>query len=473
MKKIDLLLINSPLKNYDTEKKYNNQTLPVLGLAYIATVASKQGFNVEVIDAEAKGMGIREVIQQTNNLSPRWVGLNLLAPTYNNSLKILQGLDSSINVMLGGHQTRAMSQEILKDSKIPRIDAMIIGEAELRVVSVLENINNREKLPLTYWRDIKGEIHSGICLENSSKWLVPDINNIPFVDRRFLSNDPFISEDGSIEANMVGSRGCPYDCSFCGAARSVTQDVKARRRHSLNILQEQKELNRLYGVTSFRFVDELFLADSKSISEYVDLVLNDSIARQFRWDANGRINIFEKLDLSLLCKLKKSGLREVAFGIESGDNDMLVNIGKQTNVQMIRRCVKKTLAAGINVKGFFIMGFPNETETQIDNTKNLIEELNQLNSEYSAQFRASVFEFRPYPGTKEWNRILDNSNDLSSADLLQYSSIDITQNGKNRELYDRDEFSSSLNYSFSKMPIEHVRQTISETMINQKNRLGK
>ena len=66
-------------------------------------------------------MGIREVIQQTNNLSPRWVGLNLLAPTYNNSLKILQGLDSSINVMLGGHQTRAMSQEILKDSKIPRI----------------------------------------------------------------------------------------------------------------------------------------------------------------------------------------------------------------------------------------------------------------------------------------------------------------------------------------------------------------
>ena len=33
MKKIDLLLINSPLKNYDTEKKYNNQTLPVLGLA--------------------------------------------------------------------------------------------------------------------------------------------------------------------------------------------------------------------------------------------------------------------------------------------------------------------------------------------------------------------------------------------------------------------------------------------------------
>ena len=89
MKKIDLLLINSPLKNYDTEKKYNNQTLPVLGLAYIATVASKQGFNVEVIDAEAKGMGIREVIQQTNNLSPRWVGLNLLAPTYNNSLSKL------------------------------------------------------------------------------------------------------------------------------------------------------------------------------------------------------------------------------------------------------------------------------------------------------------------------------------------------------------------------------------------------
>lgn len=63
MSKIDLLLVNSPLKNYDVEKKYNNQTLPVLGLGYIATVAANQGFNVDVLDAEALGLGIGKITQ--------------------------------------------------------------------------------------------------------------------------------------------------------------------------------------------------------------------------------------------------------------------------------------------------------------------------------------------------------------------------------------------------------------------------
>lgn len=469
MSKVDLLLVNSPLKNYDVEKKYNNQTLPVLGLGYIATVAANQGFNVDVLDAEALGLGISKITQTINEISPRWVGLNLLAPTYNNSVKLLQNISPSISVILGGHQTRALTQEILKDEKIPRIDAMIIGEGELRVAKILEDIENRKYLPLTYWKDNSGQIWCGSCKGDATKWLIPDINALPFIDRNFLVNDPFKSEDGSIEANIVGSRGCPYDCSFCGAAHSVTEDIKPRRRSSINILEEQKYLYNKYGVTSFRFVDELFLANPQNIQEYADLILQDSIAKKFHWDANGRINIFDKIDLSLLCKLRKVGLREVAFGIESGDDKMLQYIGKKTNVPMIYRCVQKTLAAGINVKGFFIMGFPNETEKQICNTKNLINELNKLNIRQKAKFRASVFEFRPYPGTKEWNRILNSHNDISIERLLQYTSSDVTQGGKNENLYARDEFSASLNYSFSNVPIEKVRKTILDVMKNQGN----
>lgn len=130
---------------------------------------------------------------------------------------------------------------------------------------------------------------------------------------------------------------------------------------------------------------------------------------------------------------------------------------------------KKTLTAGINVKGFFIMGFPNETEEQMRNTENLIAELNQLNNRQKAKFRASVFEFRPYPGTKEWNRILNSYKDIPIERLLQYTSSDVTQGGKNENLYARDEFSASLNYSFSKVPLEKVRKTILNVMKNQGN----
>ena len=58
--------------------------------------------------------------------------------------------------------------------------------------------------------------------------LSPDINALS-IDRRFLADDPYRANDGRIEANMVGARGCPYDCSFCGAAASART---TRHHHS-------------------------------------------------------------------------------------------------------------------------------------------------------------------------------------------------------------------------------------------------
>src|SRR5260221_11126238 len=96
---VDLILINSPLKNYDLSPRYNDFTLPVLGLGYIATYAHQAGFNVAVLDAEALGLGISRIASIVNHHAPRWVGLNLLAPTYRYSLEILQALDSPIRIM--------------------------------------------------------------------------------------------------------------------------------------------------------------------------------------------------------------------------------------------------------------------------------------------------------------------------------------------------------------------------------------
>ena len=109
---LDILFINSPIKNYDVSPRYNDFTLPVLGLAYIATYVRDRGFKVDVLDAEARGMGISKVIAKVNAIKPRWVGLNLLAPTYRHSVEILRGLHSDIRVMPGGHQAKAMPERI-------------------------------------------------------------------------------------------------------------------------------------------------------------------------------------------------------------------------------------------------------------------------------------------------------------------------------------------------------------------------
>ena len=110
---VDALFVNAPLRDYTERPRVNDFTLPVLGMAYLATYAASRGFNVGVLDAEAHGLGITATVELIDELAPRWVGFNLLAPTYEISARIAAALDPTVKVMLGGHQAKAMPAEVL------------------------------------------------------------------------------------------------------------------------------------------------------------------------------------------------------------------------------------------------------------------------------------------------------------------------------------------------------------------------
>ncbi len=140
---LDALFINAPLRDYSLRARVNDFTLPVLGMGYIATYAARQGFNVGVIDAEALGLGVEETTALVNELSPRWAGFNLLAPTYEISARIAAGLDQAINIVVGGHQAKAMPTETLADPRFARLEALVLGEGETRVVELLKDKRTR------------------------------------------------------------------------------------------------------------------------------------------------------------------------------------------------------------------------------------------------------------------------------------------------------------------------------------------
>lgn len=467
---VDLILINSPLKNYDLSPRYNDFTLPVLGLGYIATYAQQAGFNVAVLDAEALGLGVSRIASIVNYHAPRWVGLNLLAPTYKYSLEILQALDPDIRILLGGHQAKAMPQQILHDRTIPRIDALVLGEGEYRVAALLENGDARKDLPHVWWRN-GTSIHEGSMREqDTTSWLAPDINSLPFVDRTFLTQDPFLSDTGVVEANLVGSRGCPYNCSFCGAALSANPDISIRTREPHNIIDEMESVARLFGATAFRFVDDLFLASPPFMKRCLKLFAEQGIGKRFVWDATGRINILSRVPESLLDLMQEAGCREVALGIESGSERMLGYIDKRITGEMIRTSVRRLTSRGISIKGYFILGFPTETQQDIDATERSIHELWEIADHQPGSFRCSVFEFRPYPGTPEWNRLM-RTGKYTEQQLLQYESVDLTGNGKMSAMLDRDEFNFSVNLQFGDVPIHVVRETLTRITVEQKQRL--
>ncbi|MFI9452541.1 B12-binding domain-containing radical SAM protein [Amycolatopsis sp. NPDC052450] len=457
-REIDLLFVNAPLRDYDERPRVNDFTLPVLGMAYIATYAAAQGFNVGVLDAEAHGLGVEQTTRLVNASVPRWAGFNLLAPTYEISARIAERLDRDIMVMLGGHQAKAMPAEILCDQRMSQCEALVIGEGETRVAALLDDHKRRTELPGVMWLDpiMRKPVTGGIGLKNEH-YLTPDINALPFVNRGYLIQDPH-RDNGRLEANMVGARGCPYDCSFCGAAVSANPDITIRTREPHNILTEMDQL-RGTGVNAFRFVDDLFLGVPRVITTMMNAFTADHVGDWAKWDATGRINVLYRTSDAMLDTLAENGLREVALGVESGNARMLARIDKRITPDMARTVVRRLTERGINVKGYFILGFPTETCAEIDDTVRLVHDLWDITDPLPGRFRASAFEYRPYPGTPDWGELMKTGK-YTAEQLLNYTAVDLTSDGVDESMRERDEFNFSVNIQLSEAPIDYIRRNL-------------
>lgn len=490
---LDALFVNAPLRDYDERPRANDYTLPVLGMAYIATYAKEVGgFNVGVVDAEAHGLGITETANLINEAHPRWAAMNLLAPTYEMSARIAAGLAPDIALMVGGHHAKAMPGRVLADPRMGNVRALVLGEGELRVAALLEDEQRRRELPGVLWQDrLLGAPAAGIAdPRTSARMLGPDINALPYVNRAFLPQDPYLAapsrtdrrlavsrgttlltqaaRTGHVEANIVGSRGCPYNCTFCGAAVSANPDVKIRVRDPEDIIGELDALHGEYGVTAFRFVDDLFLGASRVITTQMAAFTRHGIGERFVWDATGRINVLDRLGDTELDLLVRNGLREVALGIESGSDRILSAMDKRIDARMTERVVRRLVEHGIGVKGYFILGFPGETQEDIRATVRHIHNLWNIADRSPGDVRASVFEFRPYPGTPVWKTLVAAGH--APDKLLAYADVDLTADGADEAMRQRDEFNFSVGIQFGDVSLGEVRATLATLTREQHER---
>lgn len=124
----DLILVNSPMRDYSQRPKDDYEVLPPLGLGYIATKANKDSYNVGLIDAEHQGIGLQKLIDTVNSANPRYVGINVLTPTRTIALRIVNGLNQDINLLIGGAQTSAMPRETLLEFTTVHPKTLLISQ---------------------------------------------------------------------------------------------------------------------------------------------------------------------------------------------------------------------------------------------------------------------------------------------------------------------------------------------------------
>ena len=418
----DLILVNSPLRDYDMRPKDDYEVLPHLGLAYIASKAAQVGHNVGLIDAEHNGMGQSELVNIVNALRPRYVGINVLTPTRLQSLAFAENLDPDIPLVIGGSHATSLTEKTLREFATVHEKVILIrSEAELAVTAILDG-QNIHSIPGAFWLNSKD-------LKYTPGLSVPtNLDELPLMNRDFLVNDPSIDHHtGKPESRVLTSRGCPFDCTFCAGARS-SLDLKVRNRWAINVAEEIKGLVLDNRIQSVRFVDDLFIS-SKERTKSILEALKEVRASNIFWDATGRASILSKFEPVFFDYLKESGANEFAIGIESGSERLRERVNKQVSMWQIEKSITELTKRGIKVKGYFIVGLPTETRDETLATFKLAKD---LTTKYPGLFRASVFIFRPYPGTKDWKYLI--SQGYKEEELLSMHADGVGERAKHEVL---------------------------------------
>ena len=395
----DLILVNSPLRDYDIRPKDDYEVLPPLGLAYIATQAASEGHNIGLVDAEHFGMGQSKLANIVNALNPRYAGINVLTPTRPQALSFAESLNPDIPLIIGASHATALTEKTLREfASVHRKVILIRSEAELAVTAILDG-QDVHNIPGTFW--LEGEeikYTPGLSVPN-------DLDELPLLDRKFLANDPSIDHHtGKPESKVLTSRGCPFDCTFCAGARS-SLNLKVRNRGAESVAGEIQGLLVDSGIQSVRFVDDLFISSEKRAKSVLDTLRNTVGDSHLYWDATGRASILAKFDPDFFDYLKQNGANEFEMGIESGSERLRRRINKQVSMPEIEKSLDELTRRNIKVKGYFIIGLPSETKKETLSTFSLAKNLTQ---KYDGLFRASIFVFRPYPGTQEWKYLMEN-----------------------------------------------------------------
>jgi len=333
-----------------------------LGIFYLASFIRKNGYEVAVCDAEAERLLTEDIIERIREYAARFVGISSTTVAFHRALELAESIKSSfqdIKIILGGPHITSNYEHAMSFSVF---DYGVIGEGEITFYELLNALSlNR---PVGYINGIAYR-SNGQVLRTQPRGFISNLDELPFPAYDLMKEIGMYAPPPSNYRtlpvmNIITSRGCPNECTFCD--RNVF-GRKYRERSAANVFEEIKHLHKNYCVRELAFVDDTFLINKKRTYELFDMIRREGLF--FHWTCMARIN---NVTYDFLKYLKGNGCWNIAFGIESGDVNILKVIKKNITPERVREVIDWCYELGIETKGFFMIGHPTETIETIDKT---------------------------------------------------------------------------------------------------------
>lgn len=323
-------------------------------------------------------------------------------------LNIIKDINPDCITILGGPHVTLLPDNVMK---ISQVDFAIMGEAEYslpRLCDALQAGNNSyQSIPGLCYRN------NDDVVINRNYEVIDNLDKLPHAKRELTLNEK--DYPGYIIGGVImGSRGCPYNCTFCASAAIWNRQV--RYRNPEKIVEELSYLKNRYNIYEFSFWDDTFTIKKENVYKFCDFLMQTNM--KFNWTISTRANL---VDEDVVKKLKQAGCNSILIGIESGSDNVLKMMKKGITVAMVREAAKIIRKHGLSLGASFIVGLPYESADDMRKTINLINEIRPDGLNLSTFF--------PYPKTEAYEEVVrqglfpDDYDWTKNTDLSHHSLI--------------------------------------------------
>lgn len=361
---------------------------PPIDLMYMAAVLEKAGVECRIMDCPVEERTWNDYENQLRKFKPGAVFISITTPTLAQDLLAAtiakRDLSEVLTIAKGPHFhfRDKITLEAHRD-----LDVAIRGEYEQTAGELASDKDFNEIMGITYRQG--DEIHS-----TADRPFIPDLDSLPFPARHLIGNELYRRPDiDTPQTTIVVSRGCPFKCVFC--LSRVVAGTRPRLRSPENIIEEVQQCVSSYGIRDFLFRSDTFTANRKWLMEFCEALIESNL--NIRWACNSRV---DTLNREMLEKMETAGCWLIAFGIESGSQEILDTMKKGISKDQVRQALKLTRSEGIKSSIYFLLGLPWETQKTFRETIDFAKEL-------SPDFIEFFYTY-PFEGTDLYDICVEN-----------------------------------------------------------------
>ncbi len=255
----------------------------------------------------------------------------------------------SAHVVVGGPHATPLAREVLQH--YPAVDTVAVGESEETFLELCERLASGAStcgIAGTWYRE-HGEIKTG-----------PARASIPDLDQLASPHDYFGTHI------VMTSRGCPWQCTFCGA--ETTWGRGFRGRSVPRVLDDLEHALAKLPVKMVQIKDDTFTANRKRALEICKGIIDRRL--NFSWSCDTRVDV---LTDELLRAMRLAGCQRLSLGVESGSPSVLSKINKKITVAQISNSTALARSYGIQVRYYMMLGNRGETLETFRETLDFLE----------------------------------------------------------------------------------------------------